>query len=201
MRPQGRLLRSWKPAVRPSTSLRVDSAQGGGEARLNGYLEDYACLADGLLAVYQATFDARYLREAIGLAGEMLDLFWDDDVQGFFDTGRDHEALITRPRELFDNATPSGTSVAADVLLRLAAITDKRDYEASAPACQRALAPAGEEAAAALGPPPAAPRRTRGRALHRLRASDAPPAPLARPARRRRQAHRLPLRTPRLPVA
>src|SRR3972149_6533964 len=151
MRPQGRLLRSWKPAVRPSTSLRVDSAQGGGEARLNGYLEDYACLADGLLAVYQATFDARYLREAIGLAGEMLDLFWDDDVQGFFDTGRDHEALITRPRELFDNATPSGTSVAADVLLRLAAITDKRDYEASATACLRALAPVVEQAATPLG--------------------------------------------------
>ena len=151
MRPRGRLLRSWKPALSPSPSLRVDSAQGGGEARLNGYLEDYACLADGLLAVYQATFDARYLREAIGLAGEMLDLFWDEGVQGFFDTGSDHEALITRPRELFDNATPSGTSVAADVLLRLAAITDNRDYEASATACLRALAPVVEQAATALG--------------------------------------------------
>ena len=135
IRPNGRLLRSWKDGV----------------ARLNGYLEDYACLIDGLLAVYQATFEARYLREAIARADEMIDLFWDEGVQGFFDTGRDHESLITRPRELFDNATPSGTSVAADVLLRLAVLTDNSDYERRASACLHALAPIIEQAATAFG--------------------------------------------------
>ncbi len=135
MRPARRLLRTWKNGV----------------ARLNGYLEDYANLIDGLIAVHAATFDERYLRSAIRLADEMLDLFWDDEVQGFFDTGRDHETLITRPRDFFDNATPSGTSVAIDVLLKLALLTDNEDYEKRATACLRALVPYIERAPTAFG--------------------------------------------------
>jgi uncharacterized protein YyaL (SSP411 family) len=130
-----RLLRTWK----------------GGVARLNGYLEDYACLVDGLLAVHAATLDQRYLRSAVELTEEMLDLFWDEGLQGFFDTGHDHEALVTRPRDFFDNATPSGTSVAVDVLLRLALLTDNADYERRAATCLRTLAPYVENAPTAFG--------------------------------------------------
>jgi uncharacterized protein YyaL (SSP411 family) len=135
MRPNKRLLRSWKQGV----------------ARLNGYLEDYACLIDGLIATHAATFDERYLRAATELADEMLALFWDDGVQGFFDTGHDHETLITRPRDFFDNATPSGTSVAVDVLLKLALLTDNEDYERRATTCHRTLAPYVENAPTAFG--------------------------------------------------
>ena len=108
-------------------------------------------LADGLLALYQATFEARYLREAVKLADEMLDLFWDDSVQGFFDTGSDHETLITRPRDFFDNATPSRTSVATDLLLRLAVLTDNPEYERRAVACLRTLASFVDQAATGFG--------------------------------------------------
>jgi len=135
MRPDSRLLRTWKQ----------------GTARLNGYLEDYACLIDGLIATHAATLDPRFLRSAVELADEMIDLFWDDDVRGFFDTGNDHEALITRPRDFFDNATPSGTSVAVDVLLKLALLTDNADYERRATTCLRTLAPYLENAPTAFG--------------------------------------------------
>ncbi len=121
----GRLLRSWKD----------------GRARLLGYLEDHAMVADGLLALHQATLDGRWLDEARRLADAMLDLFWDAEVEGFFDTGRDHEALIVRPRNLFDSAIPSGSSVAADVLLRLAVLTGETAYERRAVETLRAVAP------------------------------------------------------------
>jgi uncharacterized protein YyaL (SSP411 family) len=135
MRPEGRLLRSYKDGV----------------AKLKGYLEDYALLVDGLIAVYQASFEPRYLREAISLADEMIDLFWEETSQGFFDTGKDHEALITRPRQLFDNAVPSGTSVATDVLLRLAVLTGNVEYERRASAVLRSMAPFLQQAATSFG--------------------------------------------------
>ncbi len=135
MRKGGRVLRTWK----------------AGTARLKGYLEDYACLIDGLIAAHEATLDLKYLRAAIELAGDMLGLFWDGGVEGFFDTGSDHEELITRPRDFFDNATPSGTSVAADVLLRLAVITGNSEYERKAVACLRAIAPLVQRAPTGFG--------------------------------------------------
>jgi hypothetical protein len=85
-----------------------------------GFLEDHALLADGLLALYEATFEERWLREAHALAETMLARFWDDDINGFYDTALDHETLVVRPRDTGDNATPSGNSAAADVLLRMA---------------------------------------------------------------------------------
>ncbi|MBI2461381.1 MAG: thioredoxin domain-containing protein [Candidatus Rokubacteria bacterium] len=124
LRADGRLLRSWKD----------------GQAKLLGYLEDYAMLADGLLALYEATFESRWLEEARRLGDEMLRLFWDPEVSGFFDTGTDHEALIVRPRNLFDSAVPSGTSVAADVLFRLALLTGEASYERPAVEALRPLA-------------------------------------------------------------
>ncbi|MGH2459177.1 MAG: thioredoxin domain-containing protein, partial [Chloroflexota bacterium] len=103
----GRLLRTYKDGV----------------AKLNGYLEDYACFADGLLALYRATFDPRWLAEARRVIETMVTWFWDDATGDFFDTSHDHEALVARPRDFYDNATPAGRSVAAEVMLRLAGYT------------------------------------------------------------------------------
>ena len=112
LRPAGRLLRTYKD----------------GQARLTGYLEDYAFLADGLLALYEATFAPHWLDESRALTQEMIDLFWDEELGGFYDTGTDHEALVARPRNFSDNAVPSGNSVAADLLLRHALLYDKPSW-------------------------------------------------------------------------
>jgi uncharacterized protein YyaL (SSP411 family) len=108
-----------------------------GQAKLNGYLEDYSFFADGMLALYQATLDPRWYREARALAATMVEQFWDPEQGAFFDTGRDHEQLVSRPRDVFDNATPAGNSVAAEVLLRLAEFTGNDGYRERA---QRLLA-------------------------------------------------------------
>jgi hypothetical protein len=113
LRRDGRLLRSWKD----------------GQAKLNGYLEDYAYLIEALLVLHESTFEQRWLDEATRLADSMIDLFWDEPSAVFFDTGRDHEQLVVRPRDMFDNATPSGGSSAAFALLRLGAFTGNTDYE------------------------------------------------------------------------
>ena len=113
LRQDGRLLRSYKD----------------GQAKFKGYLEDYAFLIDGLIALHEATFDGRWLREAIDLGQSMCDLFWDEPSGQFYDTGHDHEQLVVRPRDISDNAIPSGSSMAADVLLRLSVITGDSDYE------------------------------------------------------------------------
>jgi uncharacterized protein YyaL (SSP411 family) len=125
LRPSGRLLRTWK----------------AGQAKLPGYLEDHAMVADGLLALYEATFERRWLQAARELADAMIRLFWDVPSEAFFDTGTDQEALIVRPRSLMDSAVPSGTSVAADVLLRLAVLTADASYERIGVAAIRPVAP------------------------------------------------------------
>ncbi|HMQ30271.1 MAG TPA: thioredoxin domain-containing protein [Chloroflexaceae bacterium] len=124
-RPDGRLLRSWKDG-RPGPLA---------------FLEDYALLVDGLLALHAADGDALWLGEAIGLADAMLDLFWDDEAGGLYDTARDQEALVVRPRDIGDNATPSGNSVAAEALLRLAALTGRELYRERAEAILAGAAP------------------------------------------------------------
>ncbi len=108
----GRLLRTYKD----------------GHAHLNGYLEDYVFLADGLLALYEADGNPRWFSEAWALMDEAIQLFADEQNGGFFDTGSDSEALISRPKDIMDNATPAGNSVAVDVLLRLAAFTGESSY-------------------------------------------------------------------------
>ena len=87
-------------------------------AKIAGLLEDYSGVAWGLTLAYEATHERRYLDAARGLAGHMITRFRDEENGGFYDTPSDGEQLITRPKDLFDNATPSGTSVACDVLLR-----------------------------------------------------------------------------------
>ena len=98
-----------------------------GEAALLGYLDDYAFLSWGLIELYQTTFDPRYLDQALRLTEQMIDLFFDSPAGGFFFSGRDSERLISRPKELYDGAIPSGNSVAALNLLRLSHLAGSQD--------------------------------------------------------------------------
>ena len=120
----GRLRRSWKD----------------GQARITGYLEDHAMVGAGLLALYEATFDRKWLDESRRLAEEALRLFWSEEREAFFDTGHDQETLVVRPRNLFDNAVPSGTSVTIEWLLRLAVVLGEERYEAVALKALRPMA-------------------------------------------------------------
>jgi uncharacterized protein YyaL (SSP411 family) len=135
MRANGRLLRSWR----------------GGNAKIAAYLEDYAALANALLSTYEATGDVAFFAEARSLADEVVSRFWDQQVETFFDTANDHEQLIGRPRELTDNATPSGTSLMAEALLRLAAFTGEQRYSDYATRILAPLTPAMIEQPLAFG--------------------------------------------------
>jgi uncharacterized protein YyaL (SSP411 family) len=110
--------------------LRSGSADG--TAKLNGYLEDYAFLADALVSLYEATFDPKWLRTAAELADVILNHFADPAGPGFFFVADDHEQLIARTKDLHDGSTPSGNAVAVTVLLRLAKLLDRRDFAAKA---------------------------------------------------------------------
>jgi uncharacterized protein YyaL (SSP411 family) len=121
-----------------------------GEARVDAFLDDYACLADGLISLYESTFESRWLREALRLAGEMTDRFLDPAGPGFFLAGP-HEDLIQRPKELYDNATPSGNSVAAHVLLHLARLTGEDSLAQPARALLQTLAEPMAQYPAAFG--------------------------------------------------
>ncbi len=90
---------------------------------------DYACLIDGLVEAYQATFEPKYLDQALTLAETMIKLFHDETDKGFFYTSSDHEMLIARNKEAHDGSTPSGNSMAAWALLRLGRICGRSDLE------------------------------------------------------------------------
>ena len=111
-REDGRLLKHW---------------QGGSSAHL-GMLEDYAFFACGLIDLFLATFDPKWLNEAMTLADAMIELFWDASEGGFFLTGNDGESLILRPKEVYDSAIPSGNGAALLVLARLAHLTNERRF-------------------------------------------------------------------------
>ena len=100
-----------------------------GSARLKGYLEDYSFLIEGLLALHEATLEGEWLQEAVALGHAMVSLFWDAPLGQFYDTGTDHEELVMRPRDVQDNAIPSGNSMAATVLLKLALVTGDGDLD------------------------------------------------------------------------
>jgi uncharacterized protein YyaL (SSP411 family) len=112
LRRDGALLRTWKDGV----------------AKFNAYLEDYAFLIEGLVTLFETTGESRWLNEALTLTERMNEEFWDVEGGGFFFTGKSHENLIVRSKDYFDNATPSGNSVASLVLLRLATLTDNDSY-------------------------------------------------------------------------
>jgi len=119
MRVNGRLRRSYKD----------------GAARHNGYLDDYAFVTAGLLDLFEATGERRWLGEAIAL-DRVLHARYEDDAGGFFLTSDDHEVLLARERPSYDGAEPSGSSVAILNLLRLAEFTTRGEYRARA---ERAL--------------------------------------------------------------
>ena len=99
-----------------------------GVARLKAYQDDYACFANGLLDLYEASFEVRWLSEARTLTDAMIERFWDDEQGGFFYTEADAEDLIVRTKNPYDNATPSGNSVGTLALLRLAVLTGIESY-------------------------------------------------------------------------
>jgi uncharacterized protein YyaL (SSP411 family) len=111
-----------------------------GRAVGNGVLEDYTHLADGLLSLYEATFDERWFVTARALVDHVLSHFTDPSG-GFFDTSDDHEQLVTRPKDVQDNAVPSGNAVAAMVLLRLHAWTGDGTYRNAAERAIRTVVP------------------------------------------------------------
>jgi len=111
-----------------------------GRASGRGVLEDYTHLADGLLALYEATFDERWFTTARALADQVLAHFA-DPAGGFFDTSDQHERLVTRPRDMQDNAVPSGNAMAAGVLLRLHALTGEPTYRTAADRAMRTVVP------------------------------------------------------------
>ena len=123
LRHDGALFRTWKDGV----------------AKFNAYLEDYAFLSEGLLTLFETTGEFRWLKEAQVLSDRMIEEFWDSLSGGFFFTGKSHENLIVRSKDYFDNATPSGNSVSALVLLRLAMLTDNENYRNLATAILREI--------------------------------------------------------------
>jgi uncharacterized protein YyaL (SSP411 family) len=131
----GRLLRTYK----------------AGQAKLNAYLEDYAYVIEGLLAVYEATFEMKFFTQARALADTMIARFWDEQDGGFFFTSSDHEKLITRTKDYFDNATPSGNSVAANALLKLGLLTQEPEYSRCAATILRGMRAAMSRYPSAFG--------------------------------------------------
>lgn len=100
-----------------------------GEVKEKGFLDDYAFLLWGYIELYQSTFKLEYLEKAKKLANQMIQLFWDQKESGFFFSGADNEQLLIRQKESYDGALPSGNSVAALQLLRLAKLTGEYTFE------------------------------------------------------------------------
>ncbi|HEY0969519.1 MAG TPA: thioredoxin domain-containing protein [Gemmatimonadales bacterium] len=111
---------------------RVTRVYKDGRAHTQGVLEDHAAVALGFLALYELTFDRGWLEDARRITDAMVRWFWDDDAGAFFDTASDAERLITRPRDATDNALPSGTSLAAELLLRLGDLLNDDDMRSRA---------------------------------------------------------------------
>jgi uncharacterized protein YyaL (SSP411 family) len=135
LRVDGRWLRSW---------------QAGAGARHLAYGSDHAALVEAFLALYRATGRQRWLAEATATAEAMLALFWDHDG-GLFTTGEDAEALLVRPKEVMDNATPSATTTAAVTLLQLEALTGGGRWGEHARQILRALGPLAARAPLGFG--------------------------------------------------
>jgi uncharacterized protein YyaL (SSP411 family) len=122
-----------------------------GQAKFNGYLDDYANLIDGLTRLFEASGEARWVASALDLCRVLIAEFADPEQGGFFYTGRSHEPLIARQRDAFDNATPSGNAMAATALLRLAALTGREDLEAAGRAALESMQFVMEQAPMAAG--------------------------------------------------
>jgi uncharacterized protein YyaL (SSP411 family) len=122
---KGRLLRTYRAQV----------------AKVPAYLDDYAFLIEGLLALHETSQDEKWLNAAVRLADQQRELFWDNQQQGFYFVATDHEELLARTKTMHDSVLPSGNSVAARNLIRLAALTSKPAYLKDAEQTLLACAP------------------------------------------------------------
>lgn len=127
---KGRLLHRWRD----------------GDAGIGGSIDDYSFFIWGLLELYESTFDIKYLKAALGLQTEMTGLFWDVKNGGFYFTSHDAEELITRHKEIYDGAIPSGNSVAMLNLLRIGRITGDAAYDEMAAKLAKAFSETVEQA-------------------------------------------------------
>jgi uncharacterized protein len=134
-RPDGRLLHTWR----------------AGKAKYDAYLDDYAALANALASLYEATFDERYIDEAVRLVEIMLAHFIDSAAGGFFYTADDHEQLIARHKDTQDSSVPSGNALAATMLVRLGKLTGRGEYLTAAEKTFRSAASLLERAPTAAG--------------------------------------------------
>ena len=125
LQPDGQLRRSWRDGK------LIDAV----------FLEDYAALILGLLELYQTDFKEHWFTSALELADEMIERFSDPEG-GFFDTPIDGEGLVIRPKDLQDNAAPSGNALACEALIKLAAYTDKGEYRDLAEQALKSIAEA-----------------------------------------------------------
>jgi uncharacterized protein YyaL (SSP411 family) len=121
-----------------SADARLFRSHKDGISKINGYLEDYAHVIDGLLELYMTTFETRWFTEAQRLADVVLAHFRAEDG-GFYDTSDDHDPLVMRPRGLQDNVMPSGSAQMAYNLLRLTGWTGETRYEDAALGVYRAI--------------------------------------------------------------
>ncbi len=146
-RDDGRLLHTWRR----------------GQAKLDAYLDDYAYLVNALISLYEASFDERWIDEAVRLADVLMKRFRDLEHGGFYYTADDHEKLIARNKDLIDSSVPSGNAMAATALLRLGTLCGRADYnhaafetlELAVPIMERSPTAAGQILIAAdmyLGP-------------------------------------------------
>src|SRR4030066_505858 len=103
-----------------------------GQGTIPAYLDDYAFFIAGLIDLYEASFEVKYLKEAVRLTGDMLDLFWDTENFGLFVSGKYNEELISKTKEFYDGAIPSGNSIALLDLLKLGRLTMNGDWEKKA---------------------------------------------------------------------
>lgn len=108
---------------------RLSHRYRDGEAAVSAYVDDYTFLIWGLLELYEATFEVRYLELALDFTKDLLTFFWDRENGGLFFTAEDGEDLIARQKEIYDGAIPCGNAVAALNLLRLSRITAKSEFE------------------------------------------------------------------------
>jgi hypothetical protein len=132
----------WREMVRDG---RVSRIHARGKTHIPGFLEDHAAVALGFVALYQLTFERRWLDRATALADACVAHFWSDDDGVFYDTADDHERLIVRPRDVMGNATPAGGSLAAELLLVIAEYMGNASHRARAERTLASLARSMQE--------------------------------------------------------